>query len=149
MEPDAFVEALDDKRIVAAIAAAEARSRGEIRVHVADGPVENVEREGASTFERLGMTATAERNGVLLFVAPASQRFAVLGDTAIHEHCGAGFWSDVAAAMAARFRAGDFTDGIVAGVEAVGEALARHFPRLAGETDRNELADGVSRGRGR
>jgi uncharacterized membrane protein len=149
VEPDAFVDALDEQRIVAAIAAAEARSRGEIRVHVADGPVEDVERAGASIFEQLGMTRTAERNGVLLFVAPASQRFAVLGDTGIHESCGSGFWAAVAEAMAAEFRAGRFTDGIVAGVQAVGDALARHFPRQGGETDRNELPDAVSRGRTR
>jgi uncharacterized membrane protein len=147
VEADAFVDALDDKRIVAAIARAEARCRGEIRVHVADGPVEDAQREGAAAFERLGMTATAERNGVLLFVSPASQRFAVLGDRAIHEQCGQGFWSQVAEAMAAEFRSGRFTEGIVAGVEAVGEALARHFPRRAGEVDHNELPDAVSRSR--
>ena len=33
------MKALDDERIVAAIREAEARSRGEIRVHVAEGPV--------------------------------------------------------------------------------------------------------------
>ena len=146
VEPEAFVDALDEKRIVAAIAAAESRSRGEIRVHVADGPVEDVEREGAATFERLGMTATAERNGVLLFVAPESQRFAVLGDTAIHDQCGAEFWSQVAEAMATHFRSSGFTDGIVKGVEAVGAALERHFPRRGAKADRNELPDGVSRG---
>jgi uncharacterized membrane protein len=149
VEPEAFVEALDDRRIVAAINLAESRCRGEIRVHVADGPVADAEREAAATFERLGMTATAERNGVLLFVAPVSQRFAVLGDKAIHEQCGVAFWAEVTGAMAAQFRAGRFTEGIVAGIEAVGAALARHFPRREGETDRNELPDGVSRGGGR
>ena len=43
------------------------------------------------------------------------------------------------------FRAGRYTEGLVAGVRAVGEELARHFPRLSGETDRNELPDSVSR----
>lgn len=146
MKAKAFVGALDEKRIVAAIAGAESRSRAEIRVHVADDPVEDAQAAGARTFEKLGMTATAERNGVLLFVAPASQRFAVLGDTAIHERCGATFWSEVAEAMAAEFRASRFTEGIVAGIEAVGEALARHFPRREGVDDKNELPDSVSRG---
>ena len=44
------------------------------------------------------------------------------------------------------FREGRFTEGIVAGVRALGDELARHFPRRPGETDRNELPDTVSRG---
>jgi len=141
-----FVAALDEERIVAAIRAAESRTSGEIRVHVAEHSVEDVEAAGAKAFEALGMTATAARNGVLLFVAPASRRFAVLGDVAIHERCGDGFWREVADAMAGEFRAGRFSDGIVAGIAAVAAELARHFPRAPGEADRNELPDTVSRG---
>lgn len=142
----AFVDALDDGRIVAAIREAESRTRAEIRVHVAEDAVEDAQAAGARAFEALGMTATAERNGVLLFVAPASRRFAVLGDTAIHERCGEGFWSQVAQAMAAEFRASRFTEGILAGITAVAPELARHFPRSPGDGDRNELPDTVSRG---
>jgi len=145
MRPDAFVAALDDDRIVAAIREAEARSRGEVRVHVSDRPVEDARREAVAVFERLGMTSTKERNGVLLFVAPESRTFAVLGDRAIHERCGEGFWAAVAEAMSGEFRAGRFTEGIVAGVARIGAELERHFPRRPGETDRNELPDAVSR----
>lgn len=143
---DAFVDALEDERIVAAIREAESRTRAEIRVHVAEDAVDDAQAAGARAFESLGMTATAERNGVLLFVAPASRRFAVLGDRAIHERCGAGFWSAAAEAMAAEFRAGRFTEGILAGIAAVAAELARHFPRSPGDGDRNELPDTVSRG---
>jgi uncharacterized membrane protein len=48
--------------------------------------------------------------------------------------------------MAAEFRAGHFTEGILAGIAAVAAELARHFPRAAGDGDRNELPDTVSRG---
>jgi uncharacterized membrane protein len=92
------------------------------------------------------MTQTAERNGVLFFVAPASRRFAVLGDTGIHERCGGAFWPTAAEAMAVEFRAGRFTEGILAGIAAVAAELARHFPRSPGDNDRNELPDTVSRG---
>ena len=64
----------------------------------------------------------------------------------IDGRCGEAFWRTVAETVGAEFRAGRFTEGIVAGVRAVGDELARHFPRSAGETDRNELPDGVSRG---
>jgi uncharacterized membrane protein len=145
MRADAFVEALDDERIVAAIRAAEARTRAEIRVHLTHRAVEDPHEAAARTFERLGMTRTAERNGVLFFVAPESQSFAVLGDRGIHERCGDSLWAAAAGAMRAEFRAGRFTEGIVAGIATVTEDLARHFPRKEGDGDRNELPDEVSR----
>jgi uncharacterized membrane protein len=144
MQTKRFLDALDHDRIVAAIREAEALSRGELRVHVSGGAVEDAEAAAARQFEALGMTRTAERNGVLLFVAPASQRFAVVGDRGIHERCGADFWKDVAAAVEADFRAGRYTDGIVKGVARAGEALAVHFPRKDGTTDANELPDEVT-----
>ena len=90
------------------------------------------------------MTKTERRNGVLIFVAPRSQNFAVLGDLGIHERCGPTFWTDVAAAMQDDFRQGNFTDGLVKGVARAGDVLAEHFPRTAGVTDTNELADDVT-----
>jgi len=143
MKPDSFLNRLDHDRIVAAISAAEARSRGEVRVHVARKAVEDPQRAAAALFEKLGMHATGERNGVLLFVAPASQRFAVVGDKGIHEKMDEGFWKDVASAMEEDFRQGRFTDAIVKGVTKAGDALAVHFPRT-GRPDVNELPNEVS-----
>jgi uncharacterized membrane protein len=145
VKPEAFTAALDDDRVVAAIQAAESRTRAEVRVHVTRRAVEDPQTEGAVVFEKLGMTATRERNGVLIFLAPRSQRFAVLGDRGIHERCGEGFWTAVADAMSGEFRQGRFTEGVVAGIARVADELARHFPRFAGDQDRNELPDTVSR----
>jgi uncharacterized membrane protein len=141
----AFLDEIDDERIVAAIRGAEARSRGEIRVHVAEGPVPDSRRAAEADFARLGMAGTAERTGVLILVAPESQSFAVVGDRGIDERCPPGFWEELAAGMAGEFRVGRFTDGIVAAVARLGDELARHFPRRPGEDDPNELPDGVSR----
>lgn len=135
--------AIDDERIVAAIAAAEQRTSGEIRVVVArersEDPVASAQRH----FERLGMTKTAERNGVLVFLCPHAQTFAVIGDRGIHEKCGQEFWTELAAAMSAHFKAGDFTGGLVLGIERAGALLATHFPRRP--DDRNELPDTLER----
>lgn len=144
MRLKSFLRAVDHDRIVAAIRAAEERSRGEVRVHASNRAVVDPQKAAAQQFEELGMTATAERIGVLIFVAPLSRNFAVLGDSGIHTKCPPEFWSDVAAAMEQEFRAGRFTDGIVKGVERTGEMLAAHFPRYAGVADRNELPDAVS-----
>jgi uncharacterized membrane protein len=143
MKPKAFLGELDHERIVAAIRDAESRSRGEVRVHVSSGKVDDPQAAARAQFEKLGMTETAERNGVLIYVAPASQKFAVIGDRGIDEHCGPGFWAAVAEAMQDDFRHGLFTDGLVKGVTRTGQALAEKFPRTS-SPDRNELSDDVS-----
>ncbi len=131
----------DHDRIVAAIAEAETKSSGQIRVHLHHRSVQDPIESGKKVFEKLGMTATAEKNGVLIFVAPKSKNFAILGDSGIHEKCGDDFWSDAAALMAEHFRRGDFAGGIVATVGKLGDALAAHFPR--GDGSVNELPDEV------
>jgi uncharacterized membrane protein len=145
MKAKAFLEVLDDDRILAAIRDAEERSRGEVRVHVARGRVANARAAAEAAFPRLGMTETAERNGVLVFLAPESQRFAVVGDEAVDARVPEGFWVSVVEVMAGEFRAGRFTEGIVGAVAKVGDELARHFPRRPGEDDVNELPDAISR----
>jgi uncharacterized membrane protein len=146
MKAEEFVKALDNEQIVSAIQAAEARSRGEIRVHVAEGPVPDARAAAQADFPRLGMTETAERNGVLILVAPESQTLAVVGDRGIDERCPEGFWASVVETMQTHFREGRFDEGLVAAVTRVGDELASHFPRRPGEADRNELPDGISRG---
>lgn len=136
-----FFSQLDHDRIVAAIAAAESRSSGEIRVHVTQRQPDDLEARARRRFELLGMTNTAERNGVLFYIAPGLRRFQILGDLGIHEKCGDDFWKEVAAEMEESFRRGDFTEGIVRGVEKVGNLLAAHFPRST--QDRNELPDSI------
>jgi uncharacterized membrane protein len=143
MKTTQFLRQLDHDRILTAIREAESRSRGEVRVHVTNQKPEDVQKAAAAQFERLGMTATALRNGVLIYVAPAVQQFAVIGDLAIHERGGPGFWGAVAQAMEEDFRAGRFTDGIVKGVTRTGDALATHFPRVE-SADVNELSDQVT-----
>ena len=144
MRTDAFLKTLDNDRIVAAILDAETRSQGEIRVHVSNQTTTEVEAAARAQFEKLDMTKTALRNGVLIYVAPRSQKFAVIGDAGIHERCGPTFWAGIAAAMEADFRAGRFTDGIEKGVKEAGDALARYFPREGQTQDANELPDDVT-----
>ena len=132
---------IDHARVVAAIEAAEQRTSGEIRVLVARHAAEDPVAAAQKHFERLGLTGTAARNGVLLFVAPKSRTFAVVGDTAIHERCGDAFWRELAAAMTETFQRGDFTGGLVLGVERAGALLAGHFPRQP--ADRDELPNQV------
>jgi uncharacterized membrane protein len=139
-----FLERLDHDQIVRAIQAAESRSRGEIRVHASNRAVADVQKAAAEQFEKLGMAGTAEGTGVLIFVAPLSRNFAILGDHGIHSRGGADLWREVAAAMEQDFRAGRFGEGVVKAVERTGEVLAQHFPRQAGVPDEDELPNVVS-----
>jgi uncharacterized membrane protein len=132
---------VEHDRIVAAIASAEQKTSGEIRVLVSRRATDDAVADAQRHFERLGMTATKERNGVLFFLAPQSRAFAVIGDTAIHARCGDPFWRDVAEAMSTHFRRGDFTGGLVHGIARAGELLGEHFPRSP--DDRNELPDKI------
>ena len=130
---------IDSARVRAAIEAAEARSSGEIVVSIAEYFIGNVPRAARETLERLGVTKTRLRNGVLLFVAPARRRFEILADDGIHAKVAPGFWEMVAAALGRRFAAREYTDGLVEAIERIGTELALHFPR--GPHDINELSD--------
>jgi len=123
-----FLARLDVGALETAIRAAERETTGEIRVAVLPRLRGGLEKAVVHAAERLGMTRTKERNGVLILVDPAHRTFLVWGDTAIHERVGENFWKEVAAAIETRFRAGDFTGGLVHGIEAAGRELAAHFP---------------------
>ncbi len=142
MDQKEFLQKLDQPRIVDAIRAAEGQTSGEIRVHVQPkargGDVRFVAER---TFERLGMTKTAARNGVLLFIASEEQHFVILGDRGIDEKVPAGFWDDIAAKLTIRFKNGEFTEGIVEAIAAAGVHLKAYFPRAA--EDVNELPDEI------
>jgi uncharacterized membrane protein len=79
-------------------------------------------------FDRLGMAKSHDRNGVLIFVAPESRTFALVGDAGIHDKCGDTFWQALRDEMIPEFKAERFTDGILHAIRRAGELLATHFP---------------------
>lgn len=139
-----FLKKLEHDRIVKAIAAAESKTSGEIRVFVQRGEIVDPLVAAREQFRKFDMTATRERNAVLIFVAPRSQKFAVIGDRGIHERCGEEFWQRVVEAMRGHFAAQNFTDAVVHAVEETGRLLSLHFPRQ--RDDQNELPDKIEEG---
>ena len=136
-----FIEQLDEPRIVEAIAAAEKTTSGELRVYVS-----HKERHDALTFAKkrfveLGMSATKQRNGVLIYIVPRTRQFAVLGDMGIHQKCGDAFWKDIVVGMAGRMKEGQFTAAIVQAIAEIGSVLQKHFP--ASGDDQNELPNEI------
>ena len=132
---------IDHDRVVAAIKASELKTSGEIRVVLAWRKASDAVAAARRQFERLGMTRTRYRNGVLVFLAPRSRTFAVIGDTGVHEKCGDDFWRELTASMGQYFKRGEFTAGLVHGIERAGSLLAEHFPYEPG--DCNELPDSI------
>ena len=144
MRTKSFLAQLEHDRIAEAIATAETKTSGEIRVFIQRGEIDDVVAAARTRFQKLGMTATRERNAVLIFVAPRAQKFAVIGDEGIHQRCGDEFWQQLIEAIGAHFKREDFTSAIVQAIELAGERLAQHFPRAGG--DRNELPNTVEEG---
>jgi uncharacterized membrane protein len=142
MKAREFFSKLEADQIVGAIRDAESKMCGEIRVFISRKEPADAVVAAQRRFEKLGMTKTKERNGVLIYVAPRVRKFAIIGDLAIHEKCGDGFWKEVAHEMTSHFRNGAFTQGIIHAIHRAGGLMAKHFPHHDG--DKNELPDDVA-----
>lgn len=123
-----FLLRINHKRVVQAIAEAEARTTGEIRVFVTHRKYPDPLHAAQAHFDRLGMHKTKHRNGVLIFISPRSRTFAIMGDAAVHEKCGEEFWREVGDAMSADLKSGRMTEALVHAVDKAGVLLAKHFP---------------------
>jgi uncharacterized membrane protein len=129
MHPKKFTKQLPHDTLVAAIREAEQKTSGQIRVLISHKSVADPVAAAQMEFARLGMAKSPESNGVLIFVAPRTRKFAVIGDAGVHAKCGDVFWRAMAEAMTDYFRKSEFTEGIIHGVSKAGELLAQHFPR--------------------
>lgn len=140
--PMFFFSGKEKKQILAAVREAEKDTSGEIRVHLeykTRGPVYGYAQK---VFQRIGMTKTAQRNGVLIFLVTQDKKFAVLGDVGINEKVPEGFWHDVVEIMQAHFKENKFAEGIAEAVLRIGEKLKAYFPYQS--DDKNELPDNIS-----
>jgi len=132
-------------QIVAAIQEAEMQTSGEIQVHIENHCKGEVLDRAAQVFETLKMHQTKDRNGVLVYLAVADHKFAILGDAGINAVVPTNFWESTKDLMAQQFREGHFTEGLIAGIHHAGEQLKQHFP-FDQSSDQNELSNEVSFG---
>jgi uncharacterized membrane protein len=143
MHPKHFIEKLDDAKIIAAIARAEAATSGEIRVAVSHRHRVDALAAAQKRFLKLRMDRTPLRNAVLIYFAPRAHTFAIWGDIAVHEKCGDAFWQGIAAKLTPQLKAGQFTEAIEEAVRDIGVLLAQYFPRQPG--DQSSLPDKIVR----
>jgi uncharacterized membrane protein len=140
--PKKFFNPEEQERITGEIRKAEEKTSGEIRVHLDCCAREDALDKAKKIFERLGMTRTEQRNGVLIYLATENRKFSILGDEGIHRVVPENYWEDVKDKMQAEFQKGRFLEGICLGVREIGEKLKTHFP--VEENDRNELPNTIS-----
>ena len=146
--PRKFFSEEEQLRLREAIAAAEKRTSGEIRLHLErDVPQKAPANSDAylrarEVFAELKMHETADRNGVLVYLATRSHRFAVLGDEQLHQHVGEAFWTGIRDLMGSHFKDGRFVEGLTGGIALIGEQLREFFPYR--DDDVNELPDDIS-----
>ena len=142
MKASKFFTQEQQAQILAAVKEAENETSGEIRVHIETFCREDVLDRAAWIFKKLGMHSTAERNGVLFYLAISDKKFAVIGDAGINSKVPVGFWDDVKELLQENFRSGRFTEGLSDGIILAGTHLKKHFPHR--KDDVNELPDEIS-----
>lgn len=84
-----------------------------------------------------GLHRTAQRNGVLIFIAFAERYVEILADEGVAQRVPAGEWRDVVDALTAAIRNDRLAAGIVAAIGTCGAHLQREFPPLS--TPKNQL----------
>ncbi len=145
MSPEAFLTASQEKEVVKAIREAESLTSGEIRVHLEPTvPGGDAVARAKELFLELGMSATALRNGVLIYVATDDHKFAICGDKGINDVVEDDFWDCTKDAIQEQFRQGNFTQGLIAGIARAGQRLQQYFPGRHDDT--NELPNEISNG---
>jgi uncharacterized membrane protein len=133
-------------QIEVAVDASERQHGGEIRVAV-ESALEPGEAWRGKTpraralevFAALGVWDTEANNGVLIYVLLADQDVEIVADRGFNGRVTAAQWTAVCEDMQREFRAGHYARGIVAGVEAVGRIIGRHYPQRPGQRDEDEL----------
>ena len=144
MDPKEFLGKENEKLIVEAIGRAESNTSGEIRIHIESKCKGEVLDRAAWLFKKLGMQATAARNGVLIYLSVNDRKFAIIGDSGINKVVPGGICDEIMSMMFSHFNQGVFAIGLINGIEMSGQQLKQYFPHQA--DDVNELPDEISYG---
>jgi uncharacterized membrane protein len=88
-----FLSEEQQKLIVEAIKEAELSTSGEVKVHIEEKcPSDDPVKRATKLFNYLALHKTAQRNGVLFYLAHEDRKFAVIGDKGIDKAVTILFW---------------------------------------------------------
>ncbi|MHB8337588.1 MAG: TPM domain-containing protein [Ignavibacteriaceae bacterium] len=79
-------------------------------------------------FVRLGVDKTRDKTGILIFVLLPKRQFYIMADQGINEKVPENTWDSIKDEMQKMFLTGEFSKGIIHGVQKVGNILSEHFP---------------------
>jgi uncharacterized membrane protein len=128
------------------IKAGEATHSGQVRF-VVEGALDgrplfrgqSARERALDIFSHLRIWDTAHNNGVLIYLLLADRKVEIVADRGIDAKVGAQGWKTITSAMESDFKAGNFSRGVIFGIEAVSQQLAAHFPKHG--AGKNELPD--------
>lgn len=140
-----FLNKKDEEEIIEAIREAESNTSGEVRVHLekTTGDMDIFDR-AMEVFHMLKMDNTKHDNGVLIYVAVDDHNFVIYGDKGINDVVPDDFWESTKDAIVAKFKKGEFKQGLVDGILTAGQQLKKHFPYS--DDTRDELSNEISKG---
>ena len=129
-----------------AIASSEHRHHGEI-VFAVEGTLAlrdvlrgmSPRARAEEVFAHLRVWNTERNTGVLVYLLLADHAIEIVADRGVAREIEAAEWLQICATMQQHFRADEYERGAIAGVEAVGELLARHFPADGNARNKDEL----------
>lgn len=139
-----FISKEEQDLIVKAIEAAELNTSGEIRVHIESECKSDPLARAVTVFNKLKMYKTKERNGVLIYIAWKSRKFAILGDIGIDAKVPEGFWDKEKEILLNHLKEGKAAQGIAAAIDMAGENLKKYFSYQS--NDVNEQSNEISFG---
>jgi uncharacterized membrane protein len=136
----------DRETIRAAVAASESLHRGELRV-IIEGPLplralfsgQTARERAEHLFVRLGVGATEEATGILVYVQLVDHRVEILADRGIAECVAQTEWEGICREMEVAFSEGAWRRGVLEAIDRASHLLALHFP--ARGHNPNELDD--------
>lgn len=129
-----------------AIKASEAACVGQIRFAV-EGALDGrplfkdqpARARAIDVFAQLRLWDTTHNNGILIFLLLADRDVEIVADRGISEKVDQAEWEKICRLMEAEFRVRNFEGGVLKGITAVTQLLAKHFPATGAH--RNELPD--------
>jgi uncharacterized membrane protein len=121
------MSSIDGDRVRRAIDDAERGTTGRIGVRLTHERIGDAGEIVRRDFHHAGLHEHPDANAVLFLIAPKSRRFAVHGGDGIHARVGDAFWEELVKGMEPFFRDNRLTDGLVFGIERVGQQLREHF----------------------
>jgi uncharacterized membrane protein len=129
MNPKIFHSQIDRDRLIAALAGAEQKTAGRIYVYVSHRPITDALAAARQRFAKLGLSRLHEdRASVLIYLAPRTHKFAIIGDTAIHERCGEDYWKRLAEKFSQDLKFGELTAALLNAIASLKATLEEHFP---------------------